>query len=56
MCIRDRFYTDGSLHQVARLATDLIKTSDEYGLQIIGIFQYAGLQLQQVEGLSLIHI
>lgn len=45
------FYTDGSLHQVARLATDLIKTSDEYGLQIIGIFQYAGLQLQQVEGI-----
>ena len=28
--------------QYARLATDNRKTSDEYGLQIQGIFQYAG--------------
>lgn len=45
------FQTGGELIQVARLATDTLKTSDEYGLQIIGIFQYAGLELHQVEGI-----
>ena len=36
--------------QYARLATDMRKTSDEYGLQIEGIFQYAGLSRKQVDG------
>lgn len=36
--------------QYARLATDLRKTSDEYGLQVEGIFQYAGLSRENVDG------
>lgn len=36
--------------QYARLATDNRKTSDEYGLQIQGIFQYAGLKREDVTG------
>ena len=36
--------------QYARLATDLRKTSDEYGLQVDGIFQYAGLSRKDVDG------
>jgi len=41
----------GKLIQYARVATDENKTSDEYGLFMMSVFQYAGLTRQDVEGI-----
>lgn len=48
--IKIGIYDGDARIQYARLATDVRKTSDEYGLQIEGIFQYAGLSRKQVDG------
>ena len=48
--IKIGIYDGDARIQYARLATDMRKTSDEYGLQIEGIFQYAGLSRRQVDG------
>ncbi len=48
--IKIGIYDGDARIQYARLATDVRKTSDEYGLQIEGIFQYAGLSRSQVDG------
>ncbi len=37
--------------QYARLATNVRKTSDEYGLQVEGIFQYAHLDRKMIDGI-----
>jgi len=48
--IKIAIYDGDKRIQYARLATDLRKTSDEYGLQVDGIFQYAGLSRKDVNG------
>ena len=48
--IKIGIYDGDARIQYARLATDVRKTSDEYGLQIEEIFQYAGLSRKQVDG------
>lgn len=45
-------YSDeGELLQYGRLSTDVHKTSDEYGLTIINVFQYAHLDPVQIRGI-----
>ena len=48
--IKIGFYKNDELVQSARLATLVRKTSDEYGLDIINAFNYAGLDKNEVEG------
>lgn len=48
--IKIAIYDGDKRIQYARLATDVRKTSDEYGLQVEGIFRYAGLSRDQVDG------
>ena len=49
--IKIAIYDGDSRIQYARLATDVRRTSDEYGLQMNGIFQYAGLSRKWVDGI-----
>jgi len=39
------------LVQYARLSTDLRRTSDEYGLQLMGVFDYSGIKKESIEGI-----
>lgn len=45
------FAMDGTLVQIARLATDTSRTSDEYGLQIYDVFRYVKEELKAVQGI-----
>jgi len=45
------YSAEGELLQYGRLSTDVHKTSDEYGLTIINVFQYAHLDPAKVDGI-----
>ncbi|NLG36938.1 MAG: type III pantothenate kinase [Clostridiales bacterium] len=49
--IKVGIFSGTDMIQYARLSTDLKRTSDEYGMLLIDIFQYAGLQTSDVEGI-----
>ena len=48
--IKVGFYKDDNLIQSARFSTEVGKTSDEYGLNLLNVFTYGGLDKNDVEG------
>ncbi len=46
-------FEDEELKAAWRMATDHERMSDEYGLQMLGLIQYAGYQLSDIHGTSL---
>ena len=48
--IKIGFFKDDILIQSARFATEVGKTSDEYGLMLMNVFNYVGLDKNEVEG------
>jgi len=48
--IKVGIYKGEEMVQYARLSTDLRRTADEYGLQLIEIFRYSDLDIKAVEG------
>lgn len=48
--IKVGIFKDGKVMQYARFATDIKRTSDEYGLQLVSVFEYSKLDILEVEG------
>ena len=48
--IKIGFYKDDVLIQSARFATEVGKTSDEYGLMLMNVFNYVELDKNEVQG------
>ncbi len=46
-------FDDGSLAAHWRVGTDRQKTEDEYGLQVLGMLQYAGIKSQEITGAAI---
>lgn len=48
--IKIGIYKDNKIVQYARFTTEVGKTSDEYGLMLMSVFNYAGLDKNEIEG------